>query len=134
MQLHRLVQAILLSRPVGGAAGDMAAVARRLLRETVPPDPWNNLATWPAWRQLLPHVLTVTSRDSKSAGEVVAWLIGRAASYLQTQGSPRLGRPLHERAFELYQQLRGEDHPDVLTRRFRSPAVPSGDRNLREPR
>ncbi|MGH3976886.1 MAG: tetratricopeptide repeat protein, partial [Pseudonocardiaceae bacterium] len=115
MQLHRLVQAILLSRQAGGATrDDMAAVALRLLRETVPADPWNDPTTWPAWRQLLPHVLTVTSRDSEPTNEDVAWLLGRAASYLQTLGSPRLARPLSERAFELHQQLRGKDQPDTL--------------------
>ncbi len=116
MQLHRLMQAILLSRQASGAAGnDMAAVALRLLRETVPADPWSNPATWPTWRQMLPHVLTVTSRNPESADEDVAWLLGRAATYLLTQGSPRLARPLSERAFELYQRLRDEDHPATLT-------------------
>ncbi|MGH3897699.1 MAG: tetratricopeptide repeat protein [Pseudonocardiaceae bacterium] len=115
MHLHRLVQAILLSRQAGSAAGDgIAAVAVRLLRATVPAGPWNDPVTWPAWRQLLPHVLTVTSRDPKSADEDVAWLLDRAATYLQTQGSPRLARPLSEQAFELYQGLRGKDHPNTL--------------------
>ncbi|HEX8760599.1 MAG TPA: hypothetical protein VF734_11655, partial [Pseudonocardiaceae bacterium] len=77
MQLHRLVQAILLSRQAADAPGDgMATVVLRLLRETVPTDPWNNPATWSTWRQLLPHVLTVTSRDPDSAEDDFAWLLG----------------------------------------------------------
>ncbi len=52
--------------------------------------------------------------DPESVDEDLAWLFDRAASYLQTQGSPRLARPLFERAFELYQRLGGEDHPDTL--------------------
>ncbi|MEO7195540.1 MAG: FxSxx-COOH system tetratricopeptide repeat protein [Pseudonocardiaceae bacterium] len=43
LQLHRLVQVILLSRRTVGAAEDsMAAVALQLLRETVPADPWDD--------------------------------------------------------------------------------------------
>ncbi|MGH3982390.1 MAG: tetratricopeptide repeat protein [Pseudonocardiaceae bacterium] len=115
-QLHRLVQAILLSRQADGAAGDdTAAVALCLLRETVPADPWNNPETWQVWRQLLPHVLTVTSRDPEPTDEDVAWLLDSAAAYLHTQGSPRLARRLSERAFELYQRLLGENHPAILT-------------------
>lgn len=92
----------------------MAAVALQLLRETVPADPWDDPTTWPTWRALLPHVLAVTHRDPGSADEDVAWLLGRAGSYLHGQGSLRLARPVFERAFELERRLRGEDHPDTL--------------------
>jgi Domain of unknown function (DUF4062)/NB-ARC domain len=58
LQLHRLLQTILRSQP---SEHDMAAVAIRLLRATVPADdPWDNPPTWPLWRQLLPHVLAAT--------------------------------------------------------------------------
>ncbi|MGH4000317.1 MAG: hypothetical protein ACRDTJ_22980, partial [Pseudonocardiaceae bacterium] len=50
LQLHRLLQAILRFQP---REHDMATVAIRLLRATVPADPWNNPPTWPLWRQLL---------------------------------------------------------------------------------
>lgn len=117
MQLHRLVQAIMLSRPAGGstAGNEIAVIVLRLLSATVPADPWNNPPTWVAWRQLLPHVLTVTSHDPVSADDDVPWLLGRAATYLQARGSPRLAQPLSGRAFELCQRLRGEDHPNTLT-------------------
>ncbi len=115
MQLHRLVRAILLSGRAGGATrDDIARAALRLLRVTAPADPWDNPTTWPTWRQLLPHVLTVTSRNPESADKDVAWLLDRAASYLHTQGSPRLARPLFERAFDLYQRLGDEDHLNSL--------------------
>ncbi len=114
MQLHRLVQAILLSRPIGGAAKDGMAVALRLLSKAIPVDLRENPAAWPTWRQLLPHVLTVTSRGTGAADDDVACLLHRAATYHLETGAPRLARPLFERAFELYQRLRGEDHPDTL--------------------
>jgi tetratricopeptide (TPR) repeat protein len=116
MQLHRLVQAILLSRRAGDAAGEgIAGIALRLLRQTVPADPGNNPASWPAWRQLLPHVLTVTTRDPRSADEDVAWLLDRAALYLHARGEPRAALPLVERAHRINRQQLGADDHDTLT-------------------
>ncbi len=58
LQIHRLVRAILGDSPISTSTGDdLITVARRLLRGVVPADPWKNPASWPAWRQLLPHVL-----------------------------------------------------------------------------
>ncbi len=119
VQLHRLVQAILRSRAGSGPDGNKKdRVVLRLLRSAVPADPWNNPATWPTWRVLLPHVLAATDAsshiDPASSGDV-AWLLDRAATYLQTRGEPRPAQLLFERAFQLNQQLLGEDHPDTLT-------------------
>ena len=132
LQLHRLMQAILRDRPISALGrsviraqaphapptptneGDMSTVVRRLLREAVPADPWNNPASWPAWRQLLPHVLAVTDATPTTDSGDVAWLLGRAAIYLQTQGEPRPARALYERAHQLCRDRLGEDHPDTL--------------------
>jgi hypothetical protein len=118
LQLHRLVQAIVRNRPHSGPDSEkMDGVVLGLLRGAVPPDPWNNPATWPAWRALLPHVLAATdvaqSLD-RANSEDVAWLLTRAGNYLHTRGEPRPARPLLERAFTLHQQLLGQDHPDTL--------------------
>ncbi|HVE96601.1 MAG TPA: tetratricopeptide repeat protein, partial [Pseudonocardiaceae bacterium] len=115
MQLHRLVQAMLLGRQVRDPAGDgMATVALRLLREAVPADPWNDPATWSAWRQLLPHVLAITNGDPESADEDACWLLDCAATYLLTRGEPRPAEPIFIRAFELRRRMLGFDHPDTL--------------------
>jgi tetratricopeptide (TPR) repeat protein len=120
MQLHRLVQAILRTRPDSDSATgnhkNRGRTALSLLHASVPADSWNNPATWPTWRALLPHVLAVTdtSHDLDPASEDVAWLLDHAATYLHTRGEPRPALPLHQRAVELYQRLRGEDHPDTL--------------------
>ncbi len=115
LQLHRLIQAILHNRPPDGGEG-MAVVAVRLLRTTVPAEPWNNLPTWSDWWQLLPHVLAATDpgRPLEPAGDDVAWLLDRAASYLQTRGEPGPARPLFERALADRRRVLGEDHPDTL--------------------
>jgi hypothetical protein len=118
VQLHRLVQAILRTRSAGEAAEpDMAVAAVTLLRAAVPPDPWDNPGTWPQWRGLLPHVLTATdaSRALDHAGDDVAWLLNKAATYLQRRGEPAVSLPLFERALELRRGRLGEQHPDTLT-------------------
>jgi hypothetical protein len=118
LQVHRLVQAILGDRPINTSGeDDMTTVARRLLCATLAADPWDNPASWPAWRQLLPHVLavTVTARGAELGSVDVPWLLGRAASYLRTRGEPGPARELFERAHQLYRDMLGEDHPDTLT-------------------
>src|SRR5918998_1438231 len=44
----------------------------------------------------------------------VAWLLDRAATYLQTRGEPVPARPLFERALDLYRFRLGDDHPHTL--------------------
>ncbi|MGH3805139.1 MAG: tetratricopeptide repeat protein [Pseudonocardiaceae bacterium] len=113
LQLHRLLQAILCSQPSGH---DMAAVVIRLLRATVPADPWDNPPTWPLWRQLLPHVLAATDahHTPNPTGDDIAWLLHHAGAYVLTRGEPASARPLHERALRLRRSVLGEDHPDTL--------------------
>jgi tetratricopeptide (TPR) repeat protein len=119
VQVHRLVRAILRENPTRATptTGEMTTLARRLLRDGVPAEPWNNPASWPAWRQLLPHVLAVTDpthpTDPNDTREV-AWLLDRAATYLYTRGEPRAARALFERAHQLYCDTLGEDHPTTL--------------------
>ncbi|MBV9144185.1 MAG: tetratricopeptide repeat protein [Pseudonocardiales bacterium] len=116
LQLHRLVQAILRDNPTHSAptTEDMTTLARQLLREAVPAEPWDNPASWPAWRQLLPHVLTVTDPTHPDDAPEVAWLLNRAATYLRSRGEPRPARALSERAHYLRRDTLGEDHPDTL--------------------
>jgi hypothetical protein len=121
LQLHRLVRALLRVYP--GSSGGVStqklrATVVELLAVAVPADPWNNPATWPAWRMLLPHVLAVTDTHADLdpwGQEGIAWLLDRAALYLHTRGEPRAARPLFDRARQLRQRLHGDDHPDTLT-------------------
>jgi Domain of unknown function (DUF4062)/Tetratricopeptide repeat/NB-ARC domain len=117
LQVHRLVQAILRDSPISTSTDDdMAMVARGLLCEAVSADPWNNPASWPTWRQLLPHVLAVTdpARGAEPNSCDIPWLLHRAARYMQTRGEPRPARVLFERAHQLYRKKLGDDHPDTL--------------------
>ena len=120
LQLHRLVQAILREDPTcrTPTTVEMSTLARGLLREAVPAEPWNDPASWPAWRQLLPHVLAVTDPTHPTDPDDtpdVAWLLDRAATYLLTRGEPRPARALFERAHQLRRDTLGEEHPDTLT-------------------
>ncbi|MGH3832882.1 MAG: tetratricopeptide repeat protein, partial [Pseudonocardiaceae bacterium] len=117
LEVHRLVQAVLRERPSSiSGEDDMTMVARRLLRDAVPADPWNNPTSWPVWRQLLPHVLTVTdpARGGDPDHNDLPWLLDRAAIYLVTRGEPQPARALFERVYQLNRDLLGDDHPDTL--------------------
>ena len=56
LQLHRLVQAIVRNRPHSDPnSEETRRVVLGLLRGAIPlTDPWNNPATWPAWRAFYP--------------------------------------------------------------------------------
>jgi DNA-binding SARP family transcriptional activator len=112
--LHRLLAAILRARP--SSQQDLPTLVVGLLGAAVPDKPWDNPPAWPAWRQLLPHVLVTTDphRNLTGVEEDVAWLLYRAGLYLQTRGELAAARPLLERAWELCRSTLGDDHPDTL--------------------
>jgi hypothetical protein len=113
--LHRLLAAILRTQPHQQPGLPILVV--RLLRAGVPADEaWDNPPAWPAWRQLLPHVLVAAGPHRILTGveEDVAWLLHRAAGYLQIRGEPGPARPLFEQALDLRRSTLGEDHPDTL--------------------
>ncbi|MBV9162892.1 MAG: tetratricopeptide repeat protein [Pseudonocardiales bacterium] len=113
--LHRLHAAILRAQP--HQHQDLPILVVRLLRGAVPAeDPQENPPVWLVWRQLLPHVLVATDSHRTLTGveEDVAWLLDRAATYLQTRGELAPARLLFERAWDLRRSVLGEDHPDTL--------------------
>jgi hypothetical protein len=115
LMLHRLLAAILRNQP--HQYQELPTVVVRLLRTAVPgEDPWETPLAWPAWRQLLPHVLVATDPHRTLIGveQEVAWLVERAAVYLQIQGEHGPAQPLFERARDLRRSMLGEDHPDTL--------------------
>ncbi|MGH3534594.1 MAG: FxSxx-COOH system tetratricopeptide repeat protein [Pseudonocardiaceae bacterium] len=113
LQLHRLLAAILRTQP--DQHPDLPTLVIRLLRTAVPTDP-HNPHTWPAWRQLLPHVLVAADshRTLPGAEEHVAWLLDHAAQFIQFRGEPVSAQPLFERARDLRYWILGEDHPHTL--------------------
>ncbi len=123
LTLHRLLAAILRNQP---HHQELPTVAVRLLRAAAPDDdPLDNPPAWPAWRQLLPHVLVATDphRNLTGVEGEVAWLVERAAEYLQARGEFPPARLLFERARDLHRSLRGDDHPDTLRSAYSLAAV-----------
>ncbi|MFN2495432.1 MAG: FxSxx-COOH system tetratricopeptide repeat protein [Pseudonocardiaceae bacterium] len=131
LHLHRLLAALLRPRPHSPAARpspplvtslqvpsepDMATRAVRLLRAAVPDTPYNNPPAWPAWQQLLPHVLASPTQPAPpdSAREEIAWLLNLAGAYLLARGEPGSARPPLERALSLRRVALGEDHTNTL--------------------
>jgi tetratricopeptide (TPR) repeat protein len=115
LTLHRLLAAIL--RTQSHQQQDLPTLAVRLLRAAISADhPWDNPQAWPAWHQLLPHVLVATDPHRTLTGveQDVAWLLNRAAEYVHTRGEPAVARPLFERARDLRRCMLGDDHPDTL--------------------
>jgi hypothetical protein len=119
LQVHRVPAALLRARTTGDLpdSGGWAATAVRLLRQAAPENPWNNVAVWPAWRRLLPHILAVTdpTRHLDIVVDDVVWLLRHASLYMTSRGEPRTARPLAQRAHDLSRNRLGEDHPDTMT-------------------
>jgi tetratricopeptide repeat protein/uncharacterized protein DUF4062/NB-ARC domain-containing protein len=115
LALHRLLAAILRTQPQQQQGLPIYVI--QLLRAELPADdPWDSPQAWPAWRQFLPHVLVATDphRNLTGVEEDVAWLLDRAASYLQIRGELAPARPLFGRARDLRHSMLGDDHPDTL--------------------
>ncbi len=88
-----------------------------VLAAAVPDQPWE-VATWPTWRLLLPHVLAVVDHatddpDEESADDIT-YLLDRAGIYLHWQGQSRAALPLWERVHQRRLSRDGVDHPKTL--------------------
>ncbi|MCO1657132.1 FxSxx-COOH system tetratricopeptide repeat protein [Pseudonocardia humida] len=117
LQLHRVVRALLLARTHNDPdAPHLRRTALRLLAGALQVNPWNNPECWPQWRQLLPHVLTVTEADTglDAVADVAAWLLNRAGIYLHTRGEPGPALQLLQRAYQLNMRNLGGDHSETL--------------------
>jgi len=114
LTLHRLLGAILRAQP--HQQPDLPLLVVRLLRAAVADDPLDNPPVWPAWRQLLPHVLVAADshRTLTGAENDVAWLLHHAATYLLARGELVIARSPFERALHLRRCQLGDDHPDTL--------------------
>lgn len=115
ISLHRLLQTDLRHRQFSAPGeNSLVTIARRLLKDAVPDDPWNAPGTWLVWGKLLPHVLAVADPSRGADSCEVPWLLDRAARYLHTRGEPLPARGLFERARKLYQDIFDADHAETL--------------------
>jgi Tetratricopeptide repeat/Domain of unknown function (DUF4062) len=118
IRLHRVPAALLRDRDAtnrGERNGltDMAGV----LAAAVPDQP-QEVAAWPTWRLLLPHVLAVVDHRSDDLNEEsaddITYLLAKAEKYLYSQGQFRAALPLSERVHQRHLSRGGVDGPETL--------------------
>ncbi|WP_367134561.1 FxSxx-COOH system tetratricopeptide repeat protein [Saccharothrix sp. HUAS TT1] len=110
---HRLLRESLRARHVDRAA---ATSAHELLAADLPARIAGAPENWPRWRTLLAHVLAVCDDVTAAvigAPDRTAWLLDRAATYLQTQGRLDEALPLFRRALAMTEAEHGPDHASV---------------------
>jgi hypothetical protein len=111
MQVHRLVQAIVRDRLSAEQRRQDSDCVAALLVAAGPIDT-DNPAVWPAWANLLPHLLAANPAESDSAD--LRMLATRALLYLLRRGdsgtAENLGKTLHLR----WAERLGPDHVDTL--------------------
>jgi tetratricopeptide (TPR) repeat protein len=124
--VHRLVQT--LARTPSESGGDphrahdriMAARDRavKLMLDELPDDPKLNVAGWPTWRALLPHVealLDVVNPEEDTAE--IDLILTMAGRFVQGQGQLRQAIDYYNRSLGSATRMLGEDHPSTLLSR-----------------
>jgi tetratricopeptide (TPR) repeat protein len=109
--------------PRDSAGGDRLGVVLGLLRADAPGTIMGAPEDWPRWAVLLPHVVAAADHFASHPGQQqdtgtddAAWLLDRAATYLQVHARLAQARSLAERALAIDEAALGPDHPTVATR------------------
>ena len=118
ISVHRLVQEAMQLR-LGEAAGEMMALATRLLADVYPagaigPD---DLRSWPACRRLGAHAVAVLGHapETDRAAEKTVHLLNQYALHLNARAEHAAAEPLMRRAFAISEKSFGLDHPMITT-------------------
>ncbi|MFF3660829.1 tetratricopeptide repeat protein, partial [Streptomyces olivochromogenes] len=134
--VHRLVQTVLRSATPANTPRSRPWEIRRWLRRSQPASPPHpsetavnllhaalpsgspeEVATWPEWQKLLPHVQAVnTYHHGAEAHSTLATLLGQTAVYLAARGQASEALPLEERALAITNATLGPNHPDTAIR------------------
>jgi tetratricopeptide (TPR) repeat protein len=113
VDVHRLVQAVTRAHDPDQTAHRESAA--RLLAQVVPPDPLVNVAGWPMWKLLLPHIDTLnTSTPADQRSPYLLDMLDKAATYRQGQGQLDRAIPLFEQVLSDRLRIVGADDPDSL--------------------
>lgn len=118
--IHRLVQAVAWTPDPADPhrhahlIGEAQRRALGLVTSALPGgNPSSDLATWPQWRQLLPHIEALTAQSTPNALETANLLI-QAAEFLDSQGATARTVPHFTRARGVYHALLGASDPATL--------------------
>ncbi|MCB8926743.1 MAG: tetratricopeptide repeat protein [Ardenticatenaceae bacterium] len=115
LTMHRLVQAVARNRMNNNTLHqDWLETTVALLHKTYRFNQ-NDMSTWPACGELLPHLIFATDLAEKNSLEnnQTAFLNNETGFYLQHYGSLNEARSYYERALATYEKVLGPDHPDV---------------------
>ena len=112
IQLHRLVQRVLVNQMPDSVKAQMRAGAHRLLAHGDPGEPTAS-REWPQYGDLLPHVLH--SQAVQSSDPWVRQLVLNEIRYMYSWGDHEGSRSLAHTAYKTWQESPGEWSEDVLT-------------------
>ncbi|MGW6460842.1 tetratricopeptide repeat protein [Streptomyces sp. NPDC055078] len=122
--MHSLVQAVARTPDPAdpNRAAELINQARqrseRLMRQSLPDDPFSNVAGWGRWRELLPHIHTLLGllrpeQDTREIAEICFLTSG----FLQREGHLDLAIPYAQRAVNAFTRVRGPDDATTLAAR-----------------
>jgi tetratricopeptide (TPR) repeat protein len=111
LQMHRLTQTILRNRLTDEEKAKKKAYVETILATGHPGDP-EDPAVWPAWAQVLPHLLAAIRVDTENVGLRAAACAG--CSYLLARGGIDKGYDLAREMYERWRGTLGEDDPATL--------------------
>ena len=120
--IHRLVQMVARTPSADDPHRDQARIlaarerASELMLDELPEDLRGNVAGWPTWRALLPHVEAIL--DAFEPGEDTAEIdviLTLTGQFLQEQGQLSQATDYLSRSLAAASRLYGEDDPSTLT-------------------
>jgi tetratricopeptide (TPR) repeat protein len=118
VNIHRLVQAVVLSKPeeltvVGRSAREAAL---DWLDAVVPDDPYANVAAWPLVREILPHVEKLASHHPQGEESVrLGMLLHNTGAFLYSQGNYEQAQAFQESALRISEKVNGLHHPSTAS-------------------
>lgn len=117
LRIHRLLAAVVRT---SAASGDTAEPARlrtaiSLLAAAAPDEPRTNVAGWPAWARLIPHVRATLDLLPNGHANTDALCLGHlTATYLRGQGQLAPAITLIEQVTADHRRILNDDHPGTL--------------------
>ncbi|WP_436790822.1 FxSxx-COOH system tetratricopeptide repeat protein [Yinghuangia sp. YIM S10712] len=112
IQLHRLVQAVLIDQMSPEERVAMREAAHTLLAGSDPGEP-GRVANWPRYAELLPHLRATRAVESKNRW--VRALIGNTVIYLFTFGDDEACRELGQDAYDTWRENFSPDDAQTLS-------------------
>lgn len=111
LQMHRLVQAVLIDRMSPDERETMRAGAHRLLAASDPDEP-QNPESWGIYAELYPHVIAAGAVEGHDP--FIRDLLVNEVQYLWKWGDHRVGLELAQQAYDSWRVALGDQHPHTL--------------------